>query len=586
MKKYQLTVMLLFLSFAVPCLSQQVTMQEASRAAISIMRKETRGDTNIYMQSINYHRGENGEVLLYEVFLSNGTSVLLSGNRNCVPLLAINYNPETSILDTLNDCPKGVKDFLFRYTFQIKQQYLSRAFCQANQTEWDKLQQLDTTTVQAPRAPVYGPFTTTKWEQASPYNNYVQDYCNSGGRCLVGCTAVAMGQIMKYWNYPIVRYDTYKQFDWCNMPDVVSTSTEIDAVSWLLYQCAEAIDMHYCVDNDCESLGWPSDVPDALRSWGYVDSIRLDERGLTSYSTWSQMIIRELEAKRPVLYAGIAALVSIYGHSFVCDGYNSGNSLFHFNWGWRGTHNNEWFRIDDLSPNSHNYSHQERIVRYISPANPINYCNSQLSLEEFYHNFYSIHVWGYNNNTPSSLLVPTPYMITPQTIAFLKSASATSRSEFRTIPNNVTATYQAYKEIVLRDGFTAEQGCDFTARIEPCARCEERAMTESDTPDLASSGNDNQDNSDAPMVFDNNQQSTSDGLYPNPTDGQITVIMDGEAQAIIIYTTDGRPVGGWKLLSFSDRHATLDVSILPDGLYLLSVQTSSGTKTYKLSVTH
>lgn len=103
MKKYQLTLLLLFLSFAVPCLSQQVTMQEASRAAINIMRKETRGDTNIYMQSISYHSGDNGEVLLYEVFLSNGTSVLLSGNRNCAPLLAISYNPEASILDTLNE---------------------------------------------------------------------------------------------------------------------------------------------------------------------------------------------------------------------------------------------------------------------------------------------------------------------------------------------------------------------------------------------------------------------------------------------------------------------------------------------------
>ena len=225
-------------------MSQQVTVQEASCAAINIMRNETRGGTDIYMQSISHHNGENGEVLLYEVFLSNGTSVLLSGNRNCSPLLAINYDSETSILDTLNDCPEGVKDLLFRYTYQIKQQYMSRAVCFENQEAWDNLQQYDSLLVQASRAPVYGPLTTTKWGQESPYNNYVQSNCNSGEKCLLGCTAVAMGQIMKYWNYPIITYDFYKQFDWCNMPDVVNTSTEIDAVSWFLYQCAEAIDGH------------------------------------------------------------------------------------------------------------------------------------------------------------------------------------------------------------------------------------------------------------------------------------------------------------------------------------------------------
>ena len=150
MNKYHLSLVLLFLYFTGTCFSQQVTIQEASRTAINIMRNEIRGDTNIYVQSISHHNGENEEVLLYEVFLSNGTSVLLSGNRNCTPLLAINYNSETSILDTLNDCPDGVKDLLFRYTFQIKQQYLSRAICSENQEEWDNLQYYDTSIVQAP----------------------------------------------------------------------------------------------------------------------------------------------------------------------------------------------------------------------------------------------------------------------------------------------------------------------------------------------------------------------------------------------------------------------------------------------------
>ena len=584
MNKYHLSLILLFLSFTGTCLSQQITIQEASRAAINIMRNEIRGDTNIYVQSVSRHIGENEEVLLYEVFLSNGTSVLLSGNRNCTPLLAINYNSETSILDTLNDCPDGVKDLLFRYTFQIKQQYLSRSICSENQEEWDNLQYYDSSIVQAPRAPVYGPLTTTKWGQGSPYNNYVQSNCNSGGKCLLGCTAVAMGQIMKYWNNPIITYDFYKQFDWCNMPDAVNTSTEIDAVSWLLYQCAEAIDMHYCVDADCESLGWPSDVPDALRSWGYVDSIRHDERGLTPYSTWSNMIIRELQAGRPVLYAGIAAFISIYGHSFVCDGYNGSSELFHFNWGWYGSHNDEWFRIDDLSPNSHNYSHQERIVRYISPATSQNLCHSQVLLDDFYNRYYHTHILGYNNNTPSNLLNPAPYQLTPQTIAILTSASSASRSEFRTIPYETTVTYQAHEEVNLRDGFTVERGADFTARIVPCPNCDNRETDSPETTEIPDNAAPPEIASDHPLSSTDYQPTATD-LYPNPTDGEVTVGVDGEVQSIIIYNMMGRPVGGWNIRSLASDQIVLDVSPLPAGTYVLHVQTPMGTSAKRLVVT-
>lgn len=72
-------------------------------------------------------------------------------------------------------------------------------------------------------------------------------------------------------------------------------------------------------------------------------------------------------------------------------------------------------------------------------------------------------------------------------------------------------------------------------------------------------------------------------ICPNPTDGQVTVAADGDVEAIVIYTADGRPVGGWKILSLSGDHVTLDVGPLPDGLYILSLRTMSGTATHKLT---
>lgn len=287
------------------------------------------------------------------------------------------------------------------------------------------------------------------------------------------------------------------------------------------------------------------------------------------------MIIRELQAGRPVLYAGIAAFISIYGHSFVCDGYDAGNNLFHFNWGWSGSNNDEWFKIDDLHPSTHNYSHQERMVRYISPANTESYCNIQMSLNDFYHRYYLAHINGYSNNTPSSFLNPPPYLITPKTLTILESAASTSRLEYRTIPSNATATYQAHEEIVLKDGFIVERGSEFTARIEPCRNCENRNV-EGNGETLG--GDEDEPVDMAPWNPANTPEpdSRQAELHPNPTDGELTMVVDGEVEAVVILDINGNPQGGWEFESISDKHLTLNVSRLKTGAYILTVRHPGG----------
>ncbi|MBQ4005956.1 MAG: C10 family peptidase [Muribaculaceae bacterium] len=57
------------------------------------------------------------------------------------------------------------------------------------------------------------------------------------------------------------------------------------------------------------------------------------------------MIVDELNASRPVMYAGQA---SDGGHEFICDGYNS-EGYFHFNWGWSGN-SNGYFLLPRSTP--------------------------------------------------------------------------------------------------------------------------------------------------------------------------------------------------------------------------------------------
>lgn len=77
----------------------------------------------------------------------------------------------------------------------------------------------------------------------------------------------------------------------------------------------------------------------------------------------------------------------------------------------------------------------------------------------------------------------------------------------------------------------------------------------------------------------NENQNTMTNLFPNPTDGPLTMATDGMAEAVFIHDFVGRPVGGWHLDALTESFVTLDVSALRPGAYLLTVTTSTGTRT-------
>ncbi len=282
-----------------------------------------------------------------------------------------------------------------------------------------------------------------------------------------------------------------------------------------------------------------------------------------------------LDMKYPVIM-GARDRNSSELHSFVCDGYR--DNEYHFNWGWNGKYNgyysfNFWGNI-----NVHNqfvFSTDFDAIVFIHPDEcfPNEFCNNTMHLEDFYIEYYNGH--DYMNHKP--------YDNVPLTMATLYSSSIDFDESWRTIPNVAhVAIYQAYKDIYLQDGFVAEYGCDFTAKIDPCERCEERDITENATPLTDGADYGSHDNMNAPIAAGWSED--SDGLYPNPTDGQVTVATDGEVESIVIYTSDGRPVGGWKYITIGEYGATLDVGNLPAGAYILRIHTPRGVTAKKLTV--
>ncbi len=200
------------------------------------------------------------------------------------------------------------------------------------------------------------------WNQSEPYNDMCPLY-NKKDHAATGCVATAMAQVMMYYQYPselkedIPAYVTRShrlsipsigkgaKYDWDNMLPVYSLGNYDDAqasaVAKLLYHCGAAVQMDY-------SSSSAASVSSAhlAKYFGYDADMMVDlTRATFTLAEWTQIMDKELEARRPILYSGQS---SDGGHEFVCDG-SDGNGLYHINWGWGG-YQDGYFDVTILNP--------------------------------------------------------------------------------------------------------------------------------------------------------------------------------------------------------------------------------------------
>lgn len=234
---------------------------------------------------------------------------------------------------------------------------------------------------------------TANWNQYDPYNRKTPMFSNevTEVHAPTGCSATAMGIIMKYYRFPeqanmekgIASYEgidiSYDKYDWENIPKELNASSsiyEINAVAELLWECGANIHTKYSLGTGCAS---DENVLNAMRDvFGYSLQMKALDQWLEKYSweEWKSILRNELDNRHPVLYASsteqrIDAL-SGKGHMFVCDGYDS-YDRFHFNWGWGGLYNG-FYLLSSLDPKNDlvwgGYNQRHRMIINIKPNNP------------------------------------------------------------------------------------------------------------------------------------------------------------------------------------------------------------------------
>lgn len=222
------------------------------------------------------------------------------------------------------------------------------------------------------------PLITSQWDQVGLYNDSCPTY--------VGCVALAMGQIMRYYKWPekgrgshsyIPHDDTSygrqhanfgaTTYHWDLMPDKLrdySTPESKVAVAQLLYHAGVAVDMSYTKDF---SGAFSCDVMPAMANYFRYNpnTMRICIYDEYDADAWFALMKNEIDCKRPVYCSG--ASQSGDGHAWIVDGYDSRGYL-HVNWGWGGDYDG-YYLIDNMVLESTFYSNDIDAVIGIQPDN-------------------------------------------------------------------------------------------------------------------------------------------------------------------------------------------------------------------------
>lgn len=347
MKKNRIILSLLAVAAVGPLGAAPLTPDQAlGRLEDSPMRK-VKGDSQAPRLLTTFNDGA-GEAAIYLFTYTGDAGFMLLSADDATPAL-LGYSADNNFAGA-DDMSADMKWWIKIYSSQIEN---ARGAAPYRETR-----------TRAGEWPVIEPLLTTTWDQGSPYNNQCpRDASNR--RCVTGCVATAMAQVMNYWEYPargqgsIVYSPTTLDrdlsldfstitFDWENMKDSYkdsNTSAQITAVAALMKACGYSVKMRYTAS---ESGAHTADVATALKTYfGYDKGVSVKERSLYKQDAWEQMVYDELKTVGPVIYSGQS---SEGGHCFVCDGYD-GKGFFHINWGWSGL-SDGYFLLNELTPGS------------------------------------------------------------------------------------------------------------------------------------------------------------------------------------------------------------------------------------------
>lgn len=445
---------------------------------------------------------------------------------------------------------------------------------------------------------------TTRWDQGAPYNLQCPYDSTGDYRTVVGCTATAMAQIMKYWNYPAygqgsrsyyqrnlgtISADfgnaTYHWEQMANRLDQYSQATEISSVALLSYHCGVAVEMDYGASSGSYVLAWDDNTPCAhnalVQHFKYSDAITSVYRDGVSDSTWIARIDTEMAHRRPILYSGFDSDGG--GHAFVLDGADL-QGRYHFNWGWSG-YGDGFYTVDSLNPggggaggSSHyTYNIGQGALFGIQPAmtetfDTVDYYDS-ICNDSRTHQFYDYTFQVGNLDT----------LVRHLGTVYRYHLKVINRKRCHLNPNGTRDEsevdyYCPATGFLMPQCHWSKENCLFTGW---CRRADgsdsiyqpgETGWFNGNVTLYAQWRDTTQHQGIGELPFSPLQAPIS--LFPNPTTGEVTIALETDQEAQIqLFDAVGRLV----LRQMAGHVAKISLTALPRGVYTLQVKTTDGT---------
>ena len=300
----------------------------------------------------------------YVVGREGGGFVIVSGNDNVRPVLALSYdNPFV-----VEGMPENVRFWMERIKAYCRNASLATPDVVA---QWNEFEDTKSTVITTSLTNEYYGSRTVEWSQDDPANLKCPVVTGESNRAVCGCVALAMSEIMTWYGYPergkgTVPQYTYKlngktitvpshelgtTYDWAALQSLktpqqfyAEANTELGQnLGQLAYDVGTILQLSYSYDYQtsgslilyprlAEMMGYSKSAVERYRDYGYSDY------------QWNQML-KEQVSQRPVYYSGHDYAKNA-GHAYVLDGYatyRSSDLVFHFNFGWAGVCNGYYY---------------------------------------------------------------------------------------------------------------------------------------------------------------------------------------------------------------------------------------------------
>ena len=344
---------------AMPVLAGNVDLSTAQSKATDFLRTKafksrlmTSAPTIKWTHEVK--NSSNAALAAYYIVNTDKGYVIVSGDDRAKDILAFGEGS----LNGLNDLPEAVQYFLNIYQKQMEYLQAHPGMFVAKRS--------------ATRGVSVEPMLQTAWAQDKPYNKQCPKVGNT--YCKVGCTAVALAQVMRYWEYPTtspalpayICEDSHINvpalgeytFDWNNMWDTYYDvdldrlpQVNEDAIAYLMRYVGQAEKVDY---NTNQTGTRNPEILTAIQTFGFDEDARIvkkcdspdtpEELAAHDYTEeeyyndaeWAEAIQAELRAGRPLIYCAYdmsSDSTSLGGHAFNVDGYDAENDMYHVNFG-------------------------------------------------------------------------------------------------------------------------------------------------------------------------------------------------------------------------------------------------------------